>query len=109
MSKLGLMPRLLALVAVCLLGFGCGERAPDRQPVISTETNDGAPAALPEADYAGVLAELTQALRKMSAERREVPDSLDALVQAGYVQNVPRPPAGKAYVIDRKNIRVILK
>jgi hypothetical protein len=56
-----------------------------------------------------VLEELTQALRKYSAERRRVPASLNELVAAGYIQNLPPPPAGQAFAIDAKNVRVILK
>jgi hypothetical protein len=103
------MPRLFALIAVCLLGFGCGDRTPGPQPEASAPMNEEAPAGLPEADYSSVLAELTQALRRMSAEQREVPNSLDALVAAGYVRNLPQPPPGKVFAIDRKNVRVILK
>ena len=62
-----------------------------------------------EPDLGGVLAELTQALRRFSAEKREMPASLEALVAAGYVQALPQAPAGKVFAIDPKNVRVILK
>jgi len=62
-----------------------------------------------EPDVSAVLAELTQALRRCSAEKREVPASLEALVSGGYIPQVPQAPAGKAFVVDRKNVRVILK
>jgi hypothetical protein len=48
-------------------------------------------------------------LRKFSAEQRRVPASLDELVAAGYLQNVPSLPSGKEFGIDPKNLQVILK
>jgi competence protein ComGC len=56
-----------------------------------------------------VLAELTQTLRRYSAEKREVPASLDALVSAGYLSQLPQAPAGKSFAIERKDVRVVLK
>jgi hypothetical protein len=102
------MPRLFALIMMCLLGFGCAERASNTQPEVSTTTNGEAPTVPAEADYTGVLEELTQALRRMSAEQRQVPSSLDAMVAAGYLKNLPKPPPGKAFAIDQKNVRVVL-
>ena len=62
-----------------------------------------------ESGLAGILAELTQALRKFSVEQRRVPASLNELVAAGYIQNLPQPPPGKAFGIDPKDLQVILK
>ena len=62
-----------------------------------------------EAGLAGVLAELTQALRKFSVEKRQVPASLNELVGAGYIKNLPQPPSGKSFAIDSKNLQVIVK
>src|SRR5690349_17840181 len=104
------MPRLLSLsVAVSLLGFGFGMRSEAPAPAASATTSEASSETVIEADLSGVLAELTQALRKFSAEKQQVPTSLDALVAAGYLQNLPQAPAGKVFAIDAKNVRVILK
>lgn len=56
-----------------------------------------------------VLAELTHGLRTYSVEKRKVPTSLNEVVAAGYIKNLPSPPAGKSFAIDSKNLRVILR
>jgi competence protein ComGC len=52
---------------------------------------------------------LTQALRKFSVERQQVPTSLNELVATGYLQKLPPPPPGKMFRIDTKNVRVVAK
>jgi hypothetical protein len=54
------------------------------------------------------LADLTQALRKYSFEKRQMPKSFSEVVAAGYVQPVPLAPAGKKFEIDPKTKRVTL-
>ncbi len=103
------MPRLLFLTCVVsFLCFGCGKSAspPAAAPSVA---NTGPSAVAPEADLANVLAELTQALRKFSVEKRQVPASLNEVVAAGYIQNMPQPPPGKTFAIDSKNLKVIVK
>lgn len=102
------MPRVLLLIcAVVWLCNGCGKNSPP-QSTLSGATNSAA-AVTPEADLTGVLAELTQALRKFSVEKQKVPASLDELVAAGYLNGLPPAPAGKSFAIDSKNVQVILK
>jgi hypothetical protein len=103
------MLRLMLTLLACLLGFGCGKHAPSPQAEVSTTTNESTVAVVAEPDMTSVLADLTQALRRYSAEKREVPPSLDALVAAGYIQQVPQAPAGKAFAVDRKDVRVVLR
>jgi competence protein ComGC len=104
------MIRLLALsILLCLPELGCSKRSPAPQPEISAETNEGPAAVVAESDLASVLKELTQGLRRFSAEKQGVPASLDALVAAGYIQHLPQPPAGKVFAIDAKNVQVIVK
>jgi hypothetical protein len=103
------MPRFLILsCAVLLLYLGCGKGSspPSAAP---TATNAGTSPVAPEADLTNTLAELTQALRKFSVEKRQVPASLNELVAAGYIQNLPPLPPGKAFAIDPKNLQVIVK
>ena len=94
--------------AVSFLWLGCGKSAspPGAAPAA---TNAGSSAVAPEADLANVLTELTQALRKFSVEKRQVPTSLNEVVAAGYIQNMPQPPPGKTFGIDSKNLTVIVK
>jgi len=54
------------------------------------------------------LADLTQALRKYSFEKRQMPKSFSEVIAAGYVQPVPSAPAGKKFEIDPKTKRVTL-
>ena len=103
------MPRLLVLACAALpLCFGCGKSSSPPATAPAT-TNAGAPAATPEADLTAILAELTQALRKFSVEKRQVPASLNELAAAGYIKNLPQPPPGKSFAIDAKNVQVIVK
>jgi hypothetical protein len=66
------------------------------------------PAAVSETDLSGVLAGLTQAVRKYSFEKQRSPRNLEELVTAGYLAAVPVPPAGKTFTIDEKKSRVTL-
>ena len=88
--------------------IGCGKNSAP-PPAAYAATNAGTSAVASEAGLAPVLAELTQALRKFSVEQRRVPASLNELVAAGYIKNLPQPPPGKAFKIDSKNVQVIVK
>jgi predicted small lipoprotein YifL len=115
------------LTAVALASFlsGCSQKnAPPAPPAEAaapsqpeTASNPAArpAAAQPQpvvvadgADNAAVLSTLTQALRKYSFEHNRVPKSFSELIAAGYVKNLPSPPAGKQYGIDAKTVSVIL-
>ena len=54
------------------------------------------------------LAELNKQVRRYSFEKRKVPQSVEELVSAGYIQSVPPAPAGKKFAIDTEQARVIL-
>jgi hypothetical protein len=104
------MPRLLVIgVIFTFLGVGCGERSPAPAPENVTPPPPQASEMVAPPDLANVLTELTQALRKFSAEKQKVPASLDELVAAGYIRQVPQAPAGQTFAIDSRNVRVILK
>lgn len=97
-----------SLSVVALLNVGCGKGtapAPER-PVAA----NGEPAAsVSEPDMAPILAELTQAVRKYSVENRKVPQSLNEVVAAGYIRNLPQAPPGRSFRIDAKNVKVVLR
>jgi hypothetical protein len=100
--------RLPLLLALCLPFAGCGPKSQKTVPQ-ADRTETASPTAAPEQDLTAVLSELTQAVRKFSAEQRRVPGSLDELVPAGYLKQLPAPPAGKTFVIDQKELRVAVK
>jgi hypothetical protein len=56
-----------------------------------------------------MLAQLTQVLRRFSAEQRQVPKSLKELVAAGYLTALPAAPAGKQFAIEPKRLQVVLR
>jgi hypothetical protein len=60
------------------------------------------------ADLSATLAQLTQAVRKYSFERRRMPKTLDEVVAAGYVSGMPNPPAGQKFALEPKNVEVVL-
>ena len=65
-------------------------------------------AAAPGQDFSPILHELTQALRKFSAEKQRVPASLNELVSAGYLSALPAAPSGQKFVINPSRVEVIL-
>ncbi|MEO6035171.1 MAG: hypothetical protein ABIQ35_07945 [Verrucomicrobiota bacterium] len=65
------------------------------------------PMMLPD-DPTAALSSLTQAVRKFSAEHQRVPESLEEVVRAGYVTNMPKPPAGKKFILNPKRLEVSL-
>jgi len=54
------------------------------------------------------LIELTKQVRRYAFEKRKVPQNVEELVTAGYIQAVPKSPAGKKYAIDTKRVQAIL-
>ena len=101
-------PRLVVqvLACTCIAFTACGKKpattpAPQTSPSASTE-------GASESDTSKTLERLTQAVRKYSAETRSAPKSLNDLVAAGYLPEMPEAPPGKKYVIDA-NLRVQLQ
>ena len=100
--------RLPLLLALGLLFAGCGPKSEKTAPQTDLAEKPS-PAAAPEQDLSALLSELTQAVRKFSAEQRRVPASLDDLVSSGYLTQLPSAPAGRKFVIDPKELKVALK
>jgi hypothetical protein len=124
------MRNLLAVALVITLGLaGCGKQAPPPPPgpnpggasIESQLTEKAAPpppSAAGEPISTGVatdvpeqeksLKELTAALQTYMQVSSDYPKDLNALVKMKLLKKMPTPPPGKRFVIDPKNIRVIL-
>ncbi len=101
--------RLSVLMAIAVPLIGCGrEGSPKKVPQAgraeTSSTTNGQ-----EQDLTAILSELTQAVRKYSADQRAVPRSLNELVSAGYLKQVPAAPAGKTFAIDARELKVSVK
>jgi hypothetical protein len=55
------------------------------------------------------LDHLTRLLRRFTVERQHVPKDLRELVALNYLEDIPEPPEGQKYVIDRKKVEVLLE
>ena len=108
-----------ALLSLALaIAAGCGQKSATDAPTASppaptiTATANPVPATSSEPpqelDRTALLERLTQALRRYSAENQRVPKSLDELVTAGYLSELPPAPAGKKYAFDQQ-LRVSIK
>jgi len=80
-------------VCLCLWIPACGKKGDTAQADTSTS---------PE------ITELTKEVRRYSFEKRKLPQKVEDLVAAGYIQSIPPAPAGKKYAIDTKRVEVIL-
>ena len=121
---------ILGLVMALCLG-GCGKRSHispstpvSSAPGSSASISTGAPATSPlaeqaaapaitakpasEAELFDALGELTQVLRKFSAEKQRVPKTLDEVVAGGYLKHLPQAPAGKRFAIKESSVEVVL-
>jgi hypothetical protein len=88
----------LALGLFALTLVACNKKPPASASP-QTPTAAASTAAV-ESDPSKTLDRLTQAVRKYAAETRSEPKSLNDLVAAGYLSELPEAPAGKKYVID---------
>ena len=121
------MSRVVLPLLIAVLLTGCGKSPETSRPTpvsrmepAEGEKTDAAPAteqpattaaALSNASEAALnaaLGELTQALRKYSFEHQRLPKTLNEVVAAGYVKNMPQAPRGKKFVIDEKTVQVVL-
>lgn len=97
---------LHVLACACIAFSACGKK-PAATPS-SQQASPSSNAAVPESDPAKTLERLTQAVRKYAAETQSAPKSLNDLVAAGYLTEMPEAPPGKKFVIDQ-NLRVQLQ
>ncbi len=89
--------RVLLALSLAAFWIGCGKPA----------SESAAAPGSSEAQIAATLRELTQTLRKFSAEKQRVPKSIDELVAPGYLSELPPAPLGKKFSINEK-VEVIL-
>jgi competence protein ComGC len=95
------------LLLLCVLWIGCGKSDSSRQNSRAATNSVGATGANSEAQIATELAGLTQKVRRYGMEQQRAPKSLDELVAAGYLKEVPQPPDNKKFAIN-KNLEVYL-
>ena len=95
-------PSLLSAIAcLCIAIFGCSKQG---------GTSGSAKSAAGESPQTqAALTDLTKVLRQYSFEKRKLPQSLNEIVDAGYLQKIPEAPAGKKFVIDQKTVQVVLQ
>lgn len=74
----------------------------------SSQSTSPLPVAAGSSELSATLSALTQAVRKYSAEKQRLPLSLDEVLAAGYVKNMPNAPPGKKFVFNPKRVEVIL-
>ena len=63
----------------------------------------------PGGDKAADLDYLTRLVRRFSVEQQQVPKDLSELMALNYIEQVPVPPDGQKFVIDRKVVEVRLE
>ncbi len=110
--KLGLL-----FMAALIWVAGCGKETPkgsssgapgSAEAISSPSTPQTEPAAVrpvvvnETGDLTLVLAQLTDAVRKYSVEKRRVPADLNEVIAAGYISGTPQVPAGKKYIINAR-------
>jgi hypothetical protein len=113
--------RWIAIAASALLVAGCGKKAgsPSPDPAVqSAETalvvQPAAPKVTPVSvqadagDTGQMLDQLTKVLRKFCVDNRRVPKTLDEVVAAGYLKQIPPAPAGKKFSIETSKLQVVL-
>ena len=109
------------MAVAAFLIAGCGKKAGSSDPTQATQSKEpapGGPSPTPNAtpalvqpvqgDTGPLLDQLTQVLRKYSVENRQVPKSLDEVVSAGYLKEMPAAPAGKKFAIEPRKVQVVL-
>ncbi|MBI5799945.1 MAG: hypothetical protein HZA92_04350 [Verrucomicrobia bacterium] len=112
------------LLLLCVLGAilpGCrkrpGRAVPESAQPAAQASQDGAPTK-PEAAAPNVkaappnpekdLAELTLAVKAYYLVEAKLPSSLDDLVKARCIYQLPTPPPGRRYAIDAKKMEAVL-
>jgi hypothetical protein len=88
----------LALGLVVLLA-GCGRQSTARE---TSPAATNAAGASSEAQIKATLGELTQLVRRYAMEQRSTPQTMQELVDKGYIAAVPPAPAGKKFAINKR-------
>lgn len=92
-----LLVAILCFAALC----ACRKRpAPEPAPPVASV---GAAVKEPS------LNELNDAVQAWFTSRGQAPASFEELAKAKFISKVPTAPPGRQYVIDKENLRVLLK
>ncbi len=84
--------------ALCLAGCGRGSSGTSQSP--AADVSDVLKKAGPQSPE--VLTELTGAVHRYWNAQGKIPQSLNEVMAAGYLKQIPALPAGKRYAIDPK-------
>ena len=93
-------PALLTLSLVILVGgivTGCGKGKTE-----ATESVQMSP------EEVALTKNLTEALRQYYFTKRNVPTNFDEFVSVAGLKQVPQPPPGKKFAINRRQIEVVV-
>jgi hypothetical protein len=81
--------------------MACGQKSDPRA---------GTPAPGTESPEIGAaLTDMTHAVRRYAAEKQKIPQSIDEVVAAGYIKQLPEAPAGQKFTIHPKRLDVVLE
>ena len=73
------------------------------------KVEDRLPTAPPDSSKSNpVDQKLTEALHHYLEANGKLPPDFNALVTARIIKQMPTPPAGKRYAVDRRNLQVVL-
>jgi len=89
---------IAAAVSGLCLATGCGKK----------DENKSAPMPGVSAEVQTTLTQLTDAARKYNLEKRQPPMSLQDVVAAGYLKEIPAAPPGKRFVLNPRQVVVTL-
>jgi hypothetical protein len=78
---------------------GCGRQSAARETNPAATNTAG---AMSEAQIKATLGELTQLVRRYAMEQRSTPQTMQELVDKGYLTIVPPAPAGKKFAINKR-------
>ncbi|MEQ2009822.1 MAG: hypothetical protein ABMA26_23810 [Limisphaerales bacterium] len=95
--------RFFALMLICSATIVACKRKPAAPPPPAPAFDPSAATKEPTLD------ELNQAVQAWFTSRGQAPASLEELAKARFISRVPTPPPGRQYVIDKENLRVVVK
>src|SRR5687768_15252852 len=87
----------LVLFICLMLAAACGQKPASDA---GAANSSGGEKSTAETDHSKTLERLTQTVRRYAAEMRTAPKSLEEVVGAGYLPEMPAAPPGKKYIID---------
>lgn len=95
-------PFLFVLICSATM-VACRKKTPAPPPAPDPAADSSATIKEPTPD------ELNQAVQAWFTSRGQAPASLEDLAKARFISKVPTPPPGRQYVIDKENLRVVVK